>query len=246
MAGKRPVASHKLLSILWLSVVVVVILGGCARFNQSPFVDQPYSYQASLPEKTGAFDFDQYMAFAWDIVSAWDPQAKLESVARLVNCDAVESDTDRSMLFSFYRPRLYWFGQRIEWLKIFISDGDDTFADVDVYSVPLNKTWHESSMDFAALTIDYSTALQMARERGGAVYEANQSTCYLRVVLVENQWNYEYMEDEAGVSDDKLTLCIDGVTGEPCEYFYQDTTPNGRNEDPTATRETALTGQDGQ
>lgn len=219
MAGKRPLAGHQLCPILWLPFIVL-LLAGCVRFNPSPFVDQPYSYQAPLPEKTGTFNFDQYMTFARDTVSAWDPQAKLESVAHLANCAAVESDKDRSMLISFYRPRLYWFGQRIEWLKIYELDGDNSFADVAVYSVPLNEIWHESSIDFAALTIDYATALEMARDKGGALYEASHSACYLRVVLVENQWNFEYMEDEAGVSDDKLRLCIDGITGESCKFFY--------------------------
>lgn len=218
MPGKISALNQRLWIIGWL-LIAVLLLAGCIRFNPSLFVDEPYSYKASPPDKDGTFDFDQYMAFAWEIVSAWDPQAKLEGVSRLVRCDAVELDKDLSMLFRFYRPRLYWFGQRIEWLEVYKAADENSYANVRVFT-SLNTRWDKPPIEQSALAIDYSTALEMAREKGGALYGATHHTCYLRVVLVENQWNFEYMEDESGVSNDTIRLCVDGVTGEPCEYFY--------------------------
>mgnify|MGYP000888623225 CR=1 FL=1 len=86
-------------------------------------------------------------------------------------------------------------------------------------------TWDTSPTDLAQLKIDYATALQMADAAGGAEYKAGHSTCFQRVVLTENQWNFGILEDKWGVSDDVLHLCIDGITGEPCEYFVPDDTP---------------------
>lgn len=84
-------------------------------------------------------------------------------------------------------------------------------------------------MDITALTIDYASALQMADEAGGAAYKSGHTSCFQRVVLANNQWNFEYMEDRWGASDDHLRLCFDGVTGEPCEFFYEDASSDNEN-----------------
>lgn len=201
-------------------LAIITFLGGCSRFSPALLpADEPYQYEVTLPPRDGSFDFNKYTAFALSIAERWDSQARLESISRLVPCDEVDSDRNPGMLLRFYRPRRYWFGQRIEWLDVQMSD--EAAAQVSILT-SLNTTWNKPSVDVSALTVDYPTALKAARDQGGTVYAEDHDACYLRVVLVDNQWNFEYMEDRWGVSDDYLQFCIDGTTGKTCEFFYDD------------------------
>lgn len=199
--------------------VVAIFLAGCGRFNPSLFVDEPYATYVPYPDDP-VFNFTNYVEFAEGLAKKWDSQAGLESFARVTPCDTVGLTAGQQVRFSYYRPRLYWFGQRIEWQNIVIFP-EEALARVRVFT-SLNTTWNNPPIDVAALVIDYSTALQMAHESGGAEYKASHSSCLLSVELKENQWRIRFTDDDWAGSVDMFQVCIDGITGEACEFVDED------------------------
>ena len=194
--------------------LIACSLAGCGRFNPSLFVDEPYATHVPYPDAP-VFNFDEYVAFADSIADKWDSQAKLDSIARHTRCDTVELTAGQQVRFSYYRPRLYWFGQRIEWENIVIFP-DEGMATARVFT-SLNTSWDNPPIDLATLVIDYNNALQTADESGGATYKASHASCFQSVELRENQWRIKFTEDDWGVSPDVFRVCIDAITGEPCE-----------------------------
>ncbi len=197
-------------------------LAGCGRFIPHLVEPEPYSYDIPYPDGS-EFKFEDYLSFGEQVAHQWDPNVKLDSFARLTPCDEIGSATEQWIGFRYWRPYPYWFGKRIEWLEIIISP-DQPLALIRIWT-GAPGTWDTSPTDLTRLKIDYATALQMADAAGGTEYKAGHSTCFQRVVLTENQWNFGYLEDKWGVSDDVLHLCIDGITGEPFEYFLLDDPP---------------------
>ncbi|MFN8466822.1 MAG: hypothetical protein U0X20_14815 [Caldilineaceae bacterium] len=215
MEGKSSIWLGTPAQSLVILFVTAVFLGGCSRFNPSLFVDEPYATHVPYPNAP-VFNFGEYAAFADGVADKWDSRVKLDSIARHTPCDTVELTAGQQMRFSYYRPRLYWFGQRIEWEDIVIFP-DEGMATASVFT-SLNASWDNPPIDWATLIIDYNNALQMADESGGAAYKASHLSCFQSVELRENQWRIKFTEDDWGVSADVFRVCIDGLTGEPCEW----------------------------
>lgn len=209
------------LNVLVWSVVLAACLGGCGRFNPSPFMPEPYSYEVPYPSDE-TFDFDDYVAFGDAVADEWDPHARLESVSRQTPCATIELTPGQKMLFRYWRPQLYWFGQRIEWLEISLTEKPT--AEV-VVSTSTSTDWDKQPVDFGELSIDFASALQMVLDQGGATYIASHPFCFLSFSLASNNWYFAFSEDRGMVSDDLLRICINGVTGEPCAFPYEDTRP---------------------
>lgn len=209
------------LNVLVWSVVFAACLSGCTRFNPSPFVPESYSYEVPYPSDE-VFDFEDYVTFGDQVADKWDSQARLESISRQIPCATIELTSGQKMLFRYWRPQLYWFGQRIEWLEIFLTEKPT--AEVVVLTTT-STSWDKQPVDFKALTIDYTSALQMALDQGGAVYMASHPVCYLGFALAANKWYFAFSEDRGMISSDVLRICIDGVTGESCTFPYEDTVP---------------------
>lgn len=218
----RPRTPVMALRVLLSSVVFAACLSGCAQFNPSPFMPEPYSYEVPYPDDA-MFDFENYVVFGDGVADKWDPKAKLESISRQTLCATIELTSEQKMLFQYWRPQLYWFGQRIEWLDIYIAEKAD--AEVAV-STSLSASWDKQPVDFGTLVIDYETALRMAFDQGGAVYEASHPDCYLSISLAANQWYFAFSVDRGMVSDDVLRICIDGVTGESCPFPHEAARPD--------------------
>lgn len=217
----RPRTPIIALDRLVLLIVFAACLTGCARFNPSPFVPEPYSYEVPYPNED-RFDFEDYVAFGDSIADKWDPQARLESISRQTPCTTIELTSGQKLLFRYWRPQLYWFGQRIEWLDIDLAE--KRTAEV-VVSTTTSTSWDKQPVDFKKLSINYPSALQMALDQGGAMYMASHPVCYLSFALASNNWYFAFSEDRGMVSDDVLRVCINGVTGEPCAFPYEDTRP---------------------
>lgn len=204
---------------LVLLFLVASHLAGCGQLTRALFPPEFYSYRVPYPNDP-VYTFERYLLFANSVAAQWDTQANLQSIARLTQCDSVHKTAGQQILVTYWRSQAYWFGSRIEWFEVVILP-DQTEAVVRIRTSSATS-WEESPLDVSVLGIDYAEAMQIALDRGGAQYIANHSDCFQRVVLIDNQWNFEYMEDQWGVSEDKLRLCIDGITGESCQFFYLD------------------------
>jgi hypothetical protein len=202
--------------LLKLSLLVAnsMALVGCASFLQDDAKLPPYT--VVYPPDGGIYSFDRSLQFATRLAREVDEDAKLMSIARLAPCGTAGSTASQNVLYEFAvtRPYLSVFNRKL-WFEVSLVTEREPMSMV-FFARPGQQTLEQPALDFASFMVNYETALEIVRNLGGARYEASGGSCFLRVVLIDNQWLIEYLRDASGVQADKLKFCIDARTGESC------------------------------
>jgi hypothetical protein len=180
--------------------------------------EQHLGYYVQPPADTFTFDFDRYVQYARDEVRARNPATVLRDASRVASCNSVESTENLDMNFIFEGIGLYYLSPRIVmyqvWLRLGAEKGIQAVVGFDIGSPStdlIDKT------DVAEnLGVDFNTALQRARESGGAAFEQSHDPCEFVVILTKGQWLFTYRGDPDSGEKDIFLVCADSETGEAC------------------------------
>ncbi len=209
---------RKLIAIGGWLLVSVIVMAACSNTLGVMETEQSFSYRLEPPQQDTYFDFDRYVQFARDKVRARNPAAYLGHASRVASCSSIESPENLKMAFIFEAIGLYFLSPRGVMYQVWLQPDDEggTWASVgvDIFSP---QTELEDKTDVAEnLGVDFNTALQLARERGGAAFEQSHDPCEFGVILTKGQWLFTYRGDPTSWKKDILLLCVDSATGEAC------------------------------
>jgi hypothetical protein len=200
-----------IVSILFLTYMV---LGGCGR-SPSIFGSNDVQTFRVAYQQDDIDNFERTLQFATDLAYQWDANAQLNSVAQVSPCATGGLSNNQDLLIQFFASKPFLIFPRTLWYDISMQVDTKPIAVVSIIVAP-QRELEKVTLDFNALDVSYATALKAARDWGGARYEASGGPCFVRVVLLGDQWLIEFMRDEWGVSDEKFKTCIDAHTGKMC------------------------------